>query len=878
MIIDQLRTNHIENPLGFMIENPVFSWVVEQSTGTKQKEAKIQIALDIDFNTIIYDSGYRQDLNSLGVTVDIKLHPCTRYYWNVEVFADNGDQGISEIAWFETGKMEKAWLGKWITTNETSTSHPVFVKRFAIDKKIKSARAYVIGLGLYELKINGHKIGDEYLTPFFNDYNHWIQYQTYDITAALKDGENIVGSIVGNGWYKGRFGFIDKLDQLYGNEFKFLCDLVIEFLDGSQMIIGTDESWHWHESSILKSSIYDGEVIDATRLAIDWSKKMLPNTELLPVIYADKPEAKITERLSPEVKIIEKVKPIQLLNTPAGEKVIDFGQVLTGWVEFEVNMQKGEQIKLQYGELLQEDNFYNENLRTAKQEFIYISNGEKEVVRPHFTFYGFRYVKVTGIKDLSLEDFVGCVIHSDLKRTGNIETSNKKVNKLFRNALWGQKGNFLDVPTDCPQRDERMGWTGDAQVFAATASFNMYTPAFYTKYLYDMYLEQEQLNGSVAHVVPDVLSQIMKITKQEQNVQHGSCAWGDAATIIPWTLYLFYGDKSLLQTQYKNMRKWVDFIKNQEEKYCEGKRLWQHGFHFADWLALDNPDPNSSFGGTDPYFVASAYYYYSARLTAKAAKVLGKKDEADEYQKLSDEIKEAFQKEYFTSDGKVTIETQTAMIMALYMDIVPEEYKKSVTKDLVKKLQSNNMYLDTGFVGTPYLCPVLSENGYVEHAYSLLLNEEYPGWLYEVNMGATTVWERWNSVLPNGLVSDTGMNSMNHYAYGSVVEWMYRYMGGINPVEEKPGFKKVIIRPQIDSRFTWIKTKYDSPSGRYKSEWEIKSDKTIYKIEVPFDCEADFIAPKDIKQLFVNEKEIENLNASSILHLTAGEYEIHVLN
>lgn len=878
MIINQLRTNHIENPLGFIIEKPTLSWVVEVSSGKKQKKAQIQVALDSHFNEIVYDSGMKPDLNSLGVEIDLNLLPCTRYYWKVRVLADNNDEGVSDIAWFETGKMDRPWHGSWITSSMLEDEHPAFVKEFTIDKEIKSARVYISGLGLYELEINGKKVGDEYLTPFFNDYNYWVQYQTYDVTSAIIQGRNVVGSILGNGWYKGRFGFVDKLDKLYGQQYKLLCDIEIEFTDGTYMGVGTDNSWKCHFSSIVQSSIYDGEVYDARRVPRTWSTKLLADEYLMPTIYAEEPKGKLTERLSPEVRIVKKIKPIQLLKTPANEMVIDFGQVITGWVEFESDLLKDEQIKLEFGELLQENNFYNENLRTAKQEFVYISDGTKAHVRPHFTFYGFRYVKVTGIEEVLLENFVGCVIHTDLKVTGNIETSNEKVNKLFANALWGQKGNFLDVPTDCPQRDERMGWTGDAQVFAATASFNMYTPEFYSKYLYDMYLEQEQLNGSVPHVVPDVLTQIMKITNQDDNIQHGSCAWGDAATIIPWTLYLFYGDKSLLEKQYKNMKKWVDFIKREEEQYCEGRRLWQHGFHFADWLALDNIDPESSFGGTDPYFVASAYYFYSTSLTAKAAKELGKTDEYKYYEQLAGEIKKAFQDEYFTSTGRIAIDTQTAMIMVLYMDIVPKKFRTRIVKDLEKKLQDNNMHLNTGFVGTPYLCPVLSENGMEEHAFTLLLNEDYPSWLYEVNMGATTIWERWNSVLPNGLVSDTGMNSMNHYAYGSVVEWMYRYMGGINPVEEKPGFKKTIIKPQTDIRFKWVRTRYESASGTYISEWRIDKNEITYNITIPFDCEADFIIAKEAVNIYVNGENYNEMARDKKIKFSSGEYEIKVIN
>jgi alpha-L-rhamnosidase len=689
MKITHLRTNHLINPLGFYVEKPFFSWITEGTEGNYQEAAQIQVAFEDDFINIIYDSGKQKKISSLGHIVDMKLEPCTRYFWRVKVWTDNGEVIESQIAWFETGKKEEVWSGKWIAAPFDADTHPVLYKKFKIPGKIKSARLYATALGLYELELNGKTVGNEHLAPFYNDYDEWLQYQTYDVTEQLQQGNNALGVILGNGWYKGRFGFVEMMDKLYGDQLAFLGELKITLEDNTTIVIGSDDSWFCHPSWIIDSNIYDGEIYDSNKEILNWSNPNCDTNGFVHAKFIEQTYSKLTERLSPPLIITERLNAVELILTPAGEKVIDFGQVMTGWVEFTVDLPKGEKVILQYGELLQEGNFYNENLRTAKQEYTYISDGSPAIVRPHFTFYGFRYVKVMGLEKVDLDDFTACVIHSNLERTGHIKTSNPKVNRLFENALWSQRGNFVDAPTDCPQRDERMGWTGDAQVFAATASFNMYTPAFYHKYLYDMLLEQKNLSGSVPYVVPDVLSVIYRKLNQKDENPHGSSAWGDAATVIPWTVYLFYGDKEMLEKHFPNMTGWVDFIKSQDDEYCGGSRLWEYGFHFADWLALDNPDKKSSFGGTSSYYVASAYYYYSSSLTAKAAKVLGKTEEEEYYQNLAMEVKQAIQKKYFP-DGELTEDTQTAMVLALYMGFVPEDSKGRLVQRLKKKLEDNN--------------------------------------------------------------------------------------------------------------------------------------------------------------------------------------------
>ena len=865
MKIERLKINHLTTPLGFRLDEPQLSWVVTESTGTKPVWARVEAAADASFANLLYDSGKRDDLNPLACPLPLTFAPRTRYFWRVTVCADDGDCG-SASSWFETGKMDEPFAGQWIAAPFGKTVHPILRRTFTLDGAAEDARLYITGLGLYEAYLNGQPVTDEVLTPFYNDYNFWVQVQTYDVTGLLRAGENVLDVYLGNGWYKG-FGPNESdgsRTELYGDRMQMLAELRAVLPDGKSFCLASDESFRCHTGPVLESTIYDGEIYDA-RLADPGEDGWAA------AVSVDAPVGAAADRLSTPLRRHEAIKPVKLLHTPAGEQVLDFGQVITGWVEADVLLPAGAEMALDYGELLQHDNFYNENLRSAKAHFSFTSDGKPAHVRPHFTFYGFRFVRVTGIEAVNPDDFTAYVIHSDLERTGFLETSNAKVNRLIQNAWWGQRGNFVDVPTDCPQRDERLGWTGDAEVFAPTASFNMDTAAFYRKYLYDMALEQATLGGAVPFVVPDVLGQIHRHFGEE-NHDYGSCAWADAAVMIPWTLYRFYGDKSMLAEQFPQMMAWVDWVETQDETHFGGPRLWLRGFHFADWLALDNPVAGSCFGGTDCYYVASAYYYYSTYLTARAAEALGDQANAKKYDQRAEEIRAAFRKEFFTATGRIAEPTQTAMLLALSMNLAPDEARPRLVRDLRKKLEARNMHLDTGFVGTYHLMRTLSSVGLGACAYTLLLNEDYPSWLYEVNMGATTVWERWNSVLPDGLVSDTGMNSMNHYSYGAVVEWMYRCMCGLNAIE--PGFASARIAPMSDDRFDWVRAEYASASGTYRSGWQRENGVLTYTVEVPFGATAVFVPESADARLEINGKPAAK---SGEVTLTPGVWTIRAL-
>ncbi len=869
MKITHLKTNRISNPLGFNLGKPSLSWIVEETTDKKQASAQVIVARDPGFQSVLYDSGQVNGsvIDSLAFRPDLSLSPRTRYYWKVKVWGET-EQAESEAAWFETAKMAEPWQARWITPDFLNPeSHPVLFQSFLLPAKALTARAYICGVGLYHLQLNGKKAGKEYLTPNCNAYDQWLQYQTFDITEHLSEGENLVSVLLGNGWYKGRYcGDGGHHSNLYGDRFALICEFRIRLQTGEELVFTSDETWSARHSPILASDIYDGEAYDA---------RLNYQPALAEATYGVKPIDidlnKLQARRSLPICVNEERKPVAVVHTPAGETVLDMGQNMVGWMRFKTQAPAGTEIRLQYSEVLQGGNFYRDNLRTAKAEYTYIADGQEREVEPFFTFFGFRYVKVNGWHgDFTPDDFTGCVVYSQMDLTGHIETSNPKVNRLFENALWGQKGNFLDIPTDCPQRDERLGWTGDTMVFSGTACFNMDSSAFLSKYGYDLGLEQSKRGGMVPMVVPAVDMQ-----------GGGSSAWGDVATILPWNVYEFYGDKTILEQQYESMRTWVEFIRAADEA-TGGKRLWTSGFHFGDWLALDGNDPDSPMGGTPEDFIASAYYYHSAQLLARAAKVLGKTEQAKQYSALACEVKAAIQKEYFTTSGRLAINTQTGFVLALFMELAPEEFRGRLISDLIYRLRRDRVHLRTGFVGTPLLCRVLSNNGANELAYQLLLNEDYPSWLYAINLGATTIWERWNSLNPDGTISSSGMNSLNHYAYGSIVEWMYRDLCGLNPSsgdDQVTGFRRARIAPKPNESLQWVKASYLSSAGLFESGWWIDEKGNLaFEFTIPFNVSAQVVLP-DAKEddVFINEHKYprgKQQGSNVILHLEAGHYRV----
>ncbi len=683
----------------------------------------------------------------------------------------------------------------------------VYLKNFRCTAKAEKAILEITALGVYEAKLNGERIGNFILAPGWTSYSNRLQVQSYDVTNLLKT-ENSLEVTVGQGW-RALANKRDGSDFLGYRDTALIAELSLVYADGTTESIVTDSSWTARESKLRYTNIYDGDIYDATFKAgsarhcicVDLEKDMLIPQE----------GEKIVEH--------ERMPALQVIKTPAGETVIDFGQNMTGYVEFRIKGTPGAQATISHGETLDRNgNFYNANYRSADAQIKFICDGGEHIYKSALTFFGFRYIRLENWPDeVKKENFTAIVVHSDIRRTGYFECSDETVNKLFKNIIWGQKGNFLDVPTDCPQRNERLGWTGDAQVFVRTASLNFDVERFFQKWLHDLAADQGR-DGCVPHVIPNIFDDM-----------GGSSAWSDSAVICPWEIYRTYGDKKVLEDQFDSMKAWIDWMRERSEN---GKR--SGGFHFGDWLGLDSPE-GSYRGSTPDDLIATAYYKYSTELFIKAAHALGR--DVSEYENIPTEAAAAFRREYM-ENGRVKNATQTGCVLALCFDITDD---RTATADQLNELVKRAGHLETGFVGTPYLLHALSDNGYAETAYDLLLRREYPSWLYPISKGATTVWEHWDGIKPDGTMWSTDMNSFNHYAYGAVADWMYGAAAGINSDPDRPGFEHIIFRPVTDRRLDFVKASIDTRRGTVASEWRRENGRIKYIFTVPEGCCASVI-------------------------------------
>jgi len=818
MEIYELKINGISEPLGFELPWVSVSWKVRNTNSRRASKSALTVAADADFTEILIKKK-GPELNAVGEFIDLPLQPRSRYYVRVDVIGDSGDAARAET-FFETGKMDEPFAARWIAQQPEDSFHPIFFRRFPLKAAPVSARLYIAGLGLYEAELNGRKVGKELLTPFCNDYSEAVQVQTYDVTEFLSQGENNLEIFCGNGWYKGRLGY-NGAREVYGDRFSALAELRIRYADDTEQVFGTDENWSYRGSDFEASDIYDGESLN--RLL--WKDRENPEKPV--VLLTDR---KTVDRYSLPVVVKDTLLVQKVIHTPAGETVLDFGQNFTGYAEYTADFPSGTKIILDHGEILQNGNFYNDNYRTAKVKMIYVSDGRKETVRAHFTYFGFRYVRVTGWPgELRAGDFTGRVVYSDLDTAIRFESSDENLNRLAKNAFWGQRSNFLDMPTDCPQRDERLGWTGDAQVFSPTACYQMDTRAFYRKFLKDLRLDQLKHGGVVCNYLPNFPG----------SMPGGSSVWGDVASFLPMTLFDCYADRQALGEQYPLMHDWLEWIIRQDEEHG-ARRLWDFGFHFGDWLAQDGVTPQSMKGGTEDGFVASMYYYATAGKVSRAAQLLGKVGDAERYEKLAANIYAAILHEYFAPSGRLCLDTQTAYLLSLNFGVFRD--KQIIIDSLKKRLQKDCWKIKGGFVGATIMCRVLAENGMEDLAAYFLFQEGFPGWMHCVKLGATTIWERWNSVLDDGTISGTEMNSLNHYSYGSVMEYVYRDLAGIQSLA--PGFMRVRFAPQPTSRLQELTVSYDSASGVYSSHWHINSDGTLnVRFEVPFGCTAQAVLP-----------------------------------
>lgn len=685
---------------------------------------------------------------------------------------------------------------------------PTFGKDFTLSKKVRSAVAEISALGVYEAYLNGQRLGDYVLAPGWTAHQARQQYQSYDITSLL-EAENHIEITVGEGWIVHNMNdhFHDVPGKKTIEQPVAIAAVHLEYEDGTQETIVTDTTWGASKSQILSSEVYNGEVYDATLADVRTWGKTVEYDYTTDVLIPQEGEI---------IREIEAVDAVEILKTPKGEIVVDFGQNMTGYVQFVPQGKKGDPVQFDHAEVLDIDgNFYNDNYRSAKALVSYTCDGEQKPFHAHLTFFGFRYIRLLQWSgEVKKEFFKGIVVHSDMKRTGHFECSDPMVNQLYHNVIWGQKGNFLDVPTDCPQRDERLGWTGDANVFCKTAAYNYDVEKFFYKWLRDLRAEQNP-NGGVCDVIPAVWAR-----------EYSSAFWGDVACVAPWEMYLAYGNRANLEAQFESMRKYVECMRGAGSS----EFLYDTSGHFSDWLALDGVWDNETDGLNEKYrkLLATTAYANSTAILIKAGEALGK--DMTEYKNLHKGIVKAFN-EIGTKDGDLIYKTQTMYVVALKFNLV--EDKALYAKRLVKLIEENGNKLNTGFVGTAYLMDALTENGYADVAYTLLLQKEFPSWLFSVRMGATTIWEHWDGMKEDGTMWSTEMNSFNHYAYGAVAAWMYGTMCGIKPTEEKPGYEKVRIAPIPDSRIEWAKASLETRHGLVQSGWCHKDGVVEYEIEVP---------------------------------------------
>lgn len=835
--VDGLLCENRTNPLGMDVTHPRFSWkLVADKRNEMQTVYQIQVSAKESFGSPVWDSGKVLSDSSVFITYKGKpLQSGKKYYWRVRVWDNAGKTSGWSSAWWQTALFnETDWKAQWITPgypeDTANRPSPLMRKQFTAGKKIRSAVAYITAHGLYEASINGQRVGDAYLTPGWTSYSKRLQYQTYDVTSLLKEGNNAVGVMLGNGWYRGIIGF-NNHKNVYGKDIALLFQLQITYTDGTTALVTSDNTWKSSTGEVIYSEIYNGETIDHNKEQAGWTMPGFNDAQWTAVQVQEYPKNILLATYNEMVTKHETFKPVRIFKTPKNEQVIDFGQNLVGWVVLKVKGKAGDKITVSHAEVLDKlGNFYTENLRAAKAQDTYIlKGGDEEIFEPHFTFHGFQFIRIEGYPGdiIKPEDVTAVALYSDMKPTGTFTTSNPLINQLQHNIQWGQKGNFLDVPTDCPQRDERLGWTGDAQVFSRTATFNMNVNDFFAKWLKDVAADQ-----SPAGVVPFVIPNCLGFTQ-------GSTGWADVSTVIPWNTYLAYGDKRILQDQYSSMKAWVDYMQHQSKK-----DLWNTGFHFGDWLFYSvDDDTDGSSAITDKYFIAQCFYAYSTQLLINTATVLNKQEDVTYYTALLKRIKDAFFKEYVTPNGRLVSGTQTAYTLALNFDMLPEALRMQAAQRLVENIHAYGDHLTTGFLGTPYLCHVLTRFGQDAMAYRLLLQETYPSWLYPVKMGATTIWERWDGIRPDKSFEAASMNSFNHYSYGAIGDWMYRVMAGMDTYTDGPGYKHIRVMPHPGGGFTNANATLQTYYGSLSSGWEVRDGKTYYTIGIPPNTQADIFLP-----------------------------------
>lgn len=845
-----LQCEHLRCPIGLDEEVPRFSWkITSSSTNVNQGAYQIQVTdgvPSLSETYMLWDSGRR--ISNQSVLIEYagpRLVPHTRYYWRVRIWDQTGMvSDWSALAYWETGFMGRPWNASWVTFPIGEPGAPErpcrFIShRFFLENIPDTARLYITAKGIFEPWLNGNRVAEDWLTPGWTDYTKRLEYLTYDITEQLRRGENVFGAIVADGWYCGYLSLRSTRNH-YGTEPALLAMLRMVDADGNINIIGSGEEWYGSDGPLRSADLYMGEVYDSRKKNplidspydfSDWQKVDVIKPESSP---------KLEGKQMPPTRAVEVISAISMAESAGGGHVFDFGQNLVGVVRLKVSAPCGTRITLRYAEMLNEDgSVYTENLRSAKSTDVYICSGNgKETYQPRFTFHGFRYVELTGDVIPALDALTAVVIQTDLVPTGYFSCSHTLVNKLQQNIQWGQRGNFLEIPMDCPQRDERLGWTGDAQIFCRTATFNYDVSSFFRKWMTDVRDAQYE-DGSYPDVAPDLLRVSNDMLNRIPPHPHsGNAAYAEAGVICPWIIYERYGDKRILEENYAAMCRWIDYqIATSTGYICPPTS-------YGDWLATDAVKP--AWAPTPCELVGTAYFAYTADIMAKIALVLEKLDDARFFSQTRKNVVAAFQHNFVTASGRVVGDTQTGYLLALGFDLIPEELVDAAGSYLIQSLARRNNHLSTGFVGTPLLCPVLSRINRKDLAYQVLLNDGYPSWLFPVKNGATTIWERWNSWTPEDGFGEVNMNSFNHYAYGAIGEWLYGNVAGIESDPDAPGFKHVYLRPELGPGLTFAEARLESPYGLITSAWKISDGNWTWRVAIPPNTTATILLPEGI--------------------------------
>ncbi len=841
-----LKCEYRVAPLGIDERSPRLSWTLE-SEGRNQRQSAYSILVagseeDLEAEgNLLWDSGRVESGRTIGVEYEGEaLGSGAQCVWKVRVWDGAGNPSpYVGPAVFEIGLLEKSdWKGTWISAgkgpagdmeppsgeeyddlaNGLSPS-PYLRKEFLLDKPVRRARLYATARGVYELYINGNRVGNDVLAPGWTDYDRRLQYQTYDVTPLLAEGQNALGSVLGDGWFAGFVGFDPKhRGALYGPSPQLLAQLNVEYEDGTTESLATDGSWGCSTGPIHFSDLLMGESYDARREMPGWAEPGFDDSGWYGVEAEEIGDTNLVSQPDEGIRVTEALQATSVTEPESGRYVFDLGRNMVGWVRLKVEGEAGTEVTLRYAEALNPDGtIYTTNLRSARATDRYVLGGDgEEIYEPHFTFHGFRYVEVTGYPgEPPLGVITGRVVHSATPPSGTFECSSSMVNKLQENIVWGQRGNFLSIPTDCPQRDERLGWTGDAQVFVRTASFNMDVAAFFEKWMVDVE-DAQSPEGAFPDVAPLLRGSGLI------DLRWGAPAWGDAGVIVPWTVYRTYADARIVERHYSAMTRWMEYLYEANPDLLRKNRM---GNNYGDWLS-----PKGDLTPKD--LLATAYWAYDAKLMAEMAEAIGRHDDAKKYRDLNENIRAAFNEAYVSSDGRIQGDTQTGYLLALHMDLLPEGLRSAAAEHLVRTIEREDWHLATGFAGVGYLCPVLTEAGYTEVAYHLLENETYPSWGYTVKNGATTIWERWDGWTEAGFQSPN-MNSFNHYSLGSVGEWLYRYVAGIDLDPDGVGYERILIRPRPGGSLAHAKAEYDSVRGRISSSWKIEGDRFLLEVLIP---------------------------------------------